>query len=167
MMTDSNNRFRVIINFSLEIFFGVIRLVRFCPRGKGGAHSYLARTGLFRRTGYELQGLVSYTRYTISLAVACVTAGPRIVRTIGIVRLWFSNTITCTKSQTVYTGDFPFEPTGSNLWLKHILIPADEKYFRFFIHILVRPKKDVSTVLRQLRSQGRGGTWEICPATVV
>ena len=97
---------------------------------------------------------MSYTRYTISLAVACVTAGPRIVRTIGIVRLWFSNTITCTKSQTVYTGDFPFEPTGSNLWLKHILIPADEKYFRFFIHILVRPKKDVSTVLRQLRSQG-------------
>ena len=96
---------------------------------------------------------MSYTRYTISLAVACVTAGPRIVRTIGIVRLWFSNTITCTKSQTVYTGDFPFEPTGSNLWLKHILIPADEKYFRFFIDILFRPKKDVSTVLR---SQGEG-----------
>lgn len=41
MITDSNNRFRVIINFSLEIFFGVIRLVRFCPRGKDGAHSYL------------------------------------------------------------------------------------------------------------------------------
>ena len=96
---------------------------------------------------------MSYIRYTISLAVACVTAGPRIVRSIGIVRLWFSNTITCTKSQTVYTGDFPFEPTGSNLWLKHILIPADEKYFRFFIDILFRPKKDVPTVLR---SQGEG-----------
>ena len=35
MITDSNNRFRVIINFSVEIFFGVIRLVRFCPRRKG------------------------------------------------------------------------------------------------------------------------------------
>ena len=97
---------------------------------------------------------MSYTRYTTSLAVACVTAGPRIVRTIGIVRLWFSNTISCTKSQTVYTSDFPFEPTGSNLLLKHILIPGDEKYFRFFIDILFRPKKDVSTVFRLLRSQG-------------
>ena len=97
---------------------------------------------------------MSYIRYTISLVVACVTAGPRIVRTIGIVRLWFSNTISCTKSQTVYTGDFPFEPTGSNLFLKHMLIPGDEKYFRFFIHILVRLKKDVSTVFRLLRSQG-------------
>ena len=97
---------------------------------------------------------MSYTRYTISLAVACVTAGPRIVRTIGIVRLWFSNTISCTKSQRVYTSDFPFEPTGSNLLLKHILIPGDEKYFRFFIDILFRPKKDVSTVFRLLRSQG-------------
>ena len=97
---------------------------------------------------------MSYIRYTISLAVACVTAGPRIVRTIGIVRLWFSNTISCTKSQTVYTSDFPFEPTGSNLLLKHILIPGDEKYFRFFIHILVRLKKDFSTVFRLLRSQG-------------
>ena len=97
---------------------------------------------------------MSYTRYTTSLAVACVTADPRIVRTIGIVRLWFSNTISCTKSQTVYTSDFPFEPTGSNLLLKHILIPGDEKYFRFFIDILFRPKKDVSTVFRLLRSQG-------------
>ena len=100
---------------------------------------------------------MSYTRYTISLAAACVTAGPRIVRTIGIVRLWFSNTILCTKSQTVYTGNFPFEPTGNNLLLKHILIPGDEKYFRFFIDILFRSKKDVSTVFRQLQSQGRGG----------
>ena len=48
MITDSNNRFRVIINFSVEIFFGVIRLVRFCPGERGGAHSYLARTDLFR-----------------------------------------------------------------------------------------------------------------------
>ena len=43
MITDSNNRFTVIFNFSVEIFFFfcVIRLVRFCPRGKGRGHALI------------------------------------------------------------------------------------------------------------------------------
>ena len=41
MITDSNNRFRVIFNFSVEIFFGVIRLVRFSHQGKGLGHTLI------------------------------------------------------------------------------------------------------------------------------
>ena len=41
MITDSNNRFRVIFNFSVEIFFGVIILVPFSHRGEGRGHTLI------------------------------------------------------------------------------------------------------------------------------
>lgn len=41
MMTDSNNRFRVIINFSLEIFFWRDKIGSVLPPGKGAGHTLI------------------------------------------------------------------------------------------------------------------------------